>query len=213
MRSASQPVWKRAAWTGSAISVRLVCLVLLFTGCGGGGFPGGEEPASPVSVSAAESASSDAADLHFVQSMVPHHDQAIVMSGMVLEKTGIRPEVRAVAEATKAFHGSQLEKMNTWSGAQERSAHGEAEEDRNAHHGGEGGRMTEAQMMELDIAEVATAQVLFLDGMIRHHRGAVAMAETEVRDGKNPDAIALAEAIIENHAREVATMVDLRAKI
>ena len=170
-------------------------------------------PASPGSASGEENASNNAADLHFAQSMSSYHDQAIVMSSMVLEKTGIRPEVRAVAEATKAFHEPQLEKMNTWSWARERSAHGETEEDGNAHHGGEGGLMTEAQMMELDIADVATAQVLFLDGMIRHHQGAVAMAETEVRDGKNPDAIALAEALTVNHGREIATMVDLRAKI
>jgi uncharacterized protein (DUF305 family) len=42
---------------------------------------------------------------------------------------------------------------------------------------GENGLMSEKQMRELDTADGSTAQRPFLEGMIRHHQGAVVIAE------------------------------------
>ena len=47
--------------------------------------------------------------------------------------------------------------------------------------------------------------------MIEHHRGAVAMAKTEIQDGKNPEAIALARKIISDQESEIAEMQRLLA--
>jgi uncharacterized protein (DUF305 family) len=38
-------------------------------------------------------------------------------------------------------------------------------------------------MAELDMADGSSGQRLFLEGMIRHHQGAVAIAEAEVAAG------------------------------
>lgn len=45
--------------------------------------------------------------------------------------------------------------------------------------------------------------------MIRHHEGAVDMARDEVNDGQNPEAVALAEDIIDAQESEIAEMEQL----
>jgi uncharacterized protein (DUF305 family) len=42
--------------------------------------------------------------------------------------------------------------------------------------------------------------------MIRHHEGAIEMAETVKADGSNPDVIALADAVITAQQAEIAEM-------
>jgi uncharacterized protein (DUF305 family) len=49
--------------------------------------------------------------------------------------------------------------------------------------------------------------------MIQHHEGAVKMSKTEVAGGKNPDAIALAQAIISSQQAEITTMESLLTKL
>ena len=49
--------------------------------------------------------------------------------------------------------------------------------------------------------------------MIQHHEGAVEMAQEEVDNGQNSDAVALAETIIEAQTTEIATMKDLLATL
>ena len=55
------------------------------------------------------------------------------------------------------------------------------------------------------------ASTLYLEQMIVHHEGAIDMAETQVADGQNPDAIALAEKIIDDQTAEIQQMRDLLA--
>jgi uncharacterized protein (DUF305 family) len=54
---------------------------------------------------------------------------------------------------------------------------------------------------------------MFLEMMIVHHQGAVRMAETELADGANPDAKALAESIKTSQTAEIATMQQLLATL
>ena len=51
-------------------------------------------------------------------------------------------------------------------------------------------------MRALKAADAAEGQKMYLEGMITHHQGAIKMAQTEIADGKNPDAIALANSIV-----------------
>jgi uncharacterized protein (DUF305 family) len=56
-------------------------------------------------------------------------------------------------------------------------------------------------------------QRLFLERMIRHHQGAIKMAQAEIASGKNPNAITLAKNIAESQQAEVDTMTELLNKI
>jgi uncharacterized protein (DUF305 family) len=56
----------------------------------------GHNSASPATSSSATPVGEfNEADVMFVQMMIPHHEQAVDMSDMVLSKSGINPEVEA----------------------------------------------------------------------------------------------------------------------
>jgi uncharacterized protein (DUF305 family) len=76
--------------------------------------------------------------------------------------------------------------------------------------GGEmNGMMTESQMNELSQATGAELDQLYLELMIAHHEGAIEMAQTELKDGKNPAALKLAQEIIDTQEAEIEQMQDL----
>ncbi|HBS74835.1 MAG TPA: DUF305 domain-containing protein, partial [Microbacterium sp.] len=54
---------------------------------------------------------------------------------------------------------------------------------------------------------------LFLEQMILHHQGAIEMAEAELQDGKNADALALAQAVVDTQSAEITTMQDLLTQL
>nr|WP_277813308.1 DUF305 domain-containing protein [Cellulosimicrobium sp. MM] len=71
--------------------------------------------------------------------------------------------------------------------------------------------MSEEDMQALDAAQGAEAGQLFLEQMIVHHEGAVEMAQTQVDEGENADAVAMAQEIVETQQAEISTMEDLLA--
>ena len=50
----------------------------------------------------------------FARMMIPHHQQAIEMSDMILAKQGIDPRVIDLAKQIKAAQGPEIEKMQGW---------------------------------------------------------------------------------------------------
>ena len=148
------------------------------------GMPMGDSSVSPAG-------DFNEADVTFVQGMIPHHQQAIDMSDMILAKEGVHPEVTALAEQIKAAQQPEIDTMNGWLSAWRRDMDAGGGNG-GGHHGGEGGIMTEEQMRQWDMANASDGQRLFLEGMIRHHQGAIQMANTELAEGKNNEAINLA---------------------
>jgi uncharacterized protein (DUF305 family) len=68
------------------------------------------------------------------------------------------------------------------------------------------GMMSAADMQALRDAQGVDAAKLFLTQMIEHHKGAIAMAQTEVDDGQNAQAKAMAQTIIDTQQQEITTM-------
>ncbi len=71
------------------------------------------------------------------------------------------------------------------------------------------GMMSDADMGQLEQANGAAFDKLFLEGMIRHHEGAVTMAQEEQAKGQFPEAKALALRIIEAQQAEITEMKGL----
>ena len=71
------------------------------------------------------------------------------------------------------------------------------------------GMMSADDMAELEDAQDATFDELFLTMMVEHHEGAVEMARAEQKDGKNADAVELAEEIEVAQTEEISTMREL----
>ena len=51
------------------------------------------------------------ADVKFAQTMIPHHEQAIEMSDILLAKSGIDPEVTKLAQQIKDAQGPEMTTM------------------------------------------------------------------------------------------------------
>ena len=71
------------------------------------------------------------------------------------------------------------------------------------------GMMSDAQMQELNAATGADFDRLFLQLMIVHHEGAIEMSDTEIAQGSNLAALALAESIKTSQTAEIAEMQQL----
>jgi uncharacterized protein (DUF305 family) len=136
--------------------------------------------------------------------MIPHHQQAVEMSEMLLAKDDIDPAVADLAQRIMDAQGPEIDTMSGW-----------LEEwgvDSSVHEGmdhGDDGMMSEEDMAELEDATGSDASRLFLEQMIQHHEGAIDMAQDEVDDGQNPDAVALAQEIVDTQQAEIEEMQEL----
>lgn len=157
---------------------------------------------------AQENADVNEADVMFATMMLPHHEQAIEMSDIVLEKDDVDPDVRALAEQIKAAQGPEIEQLEGWLEEWGADADDMGSMD-HGDHGSMSGMMSEADLEELRSADGQEASRLFLEQMIEHHRGAVEMAETQVEDGRSPEAVELARTIVETQNEEIEQMESL----
>ena len=155
----------------------------------------------------------NAQDMNFARNMVPHHQQAITMSDLALSRS-TNAQVQGLATRIKAAQGPEISLMQgwlkTWGAAT--SGHGD-------HGGGMGGMGTGGERMPGMVSGASMAALgsasgpgfdrLFLQGMIAHHRGAVDMANVQLRDGKFAPAKQLAGRIIDSQEKEIAEMEQL----
>ena len=73
--------------------------------------------------------------------------------------------------------------------------------------------MSDQMMADLNGATGTEAARLYLEGMIRHHQGAIEASETELVDGAYPPALKLADEIKQGQAAEITTMQALLASL
>lgn len=154
------------------------------------------------------------ADLDFVRNMIPHHEQAVEMSDILLAKPDIDPRVVDLANEIKAAQGPEIDQMQTWLDQWgdpdvEQTPPAGAEHGGHGAHGEMAGMLTEQELNQLRDAEGVDASRLFLTQMIAHHDGAVAMAQNEIDQGQSAEAIDLATAIIDTQQREIDTMREI----
>ena len=81
------------------------------------------------------------------------------------------------------------------------------------HGGGDGGMATAGELEEFEKADGTTGQRMYLEMMTAHHKGAIAMAQAEIADGENPEAIEMAKEIVATQQQEITVMADLLAKL
>ncbi|WP_438354464.1 DUF305 domain-containing protein [Microbacterium sp. CJ88] len=194
----------RAAATAAITLTALLALAGCAGTTGSGSMPGMDHGGSS---SAAPAADANDADIMFATMMIEHHTQAVDMADTLLSKDGIDERVIALAEQIKAAQQPEIDQMKGWLedwGADPMSTGG-------MDHGS--GMMSDSDMQALDDATGVEAARLFLEQMITHHQGAIDMAQTELEYGSNPDALALAQTIIDTQTAEIATMQDLLTQL
>ncbi|MHC5794865.1 DUF305 domain-containing protein [Lacisediminihabitans sp. FW035] len=159
---------------------------------------------SPGSTSAKNTGAFNDSDVAFAMGMVPHHEQAVEMADMILAKSGIDPKVIDIAMRIKAAQQPEITEMTAWL-----KTWGSPMGSMSGMSGMDSGMMSDGDMASLDDATGIEASRLFLLQMTTHHQGAIAMAKTEISDGKNPDAITLAQGIATGQAAEITEMASI----
>lgn len=154
----------------------------------------------------------NAADAMFATMMIPHHEQAVMMSGLMLDEESISPKIRELAEQIKAAQGPEIQRMSEWLKAWGEpvpvGGHGMGH-DMNGDGKAMEGMLSAEQLEELEAAQGTEAERLFLKQMIEHHKGAIAMAKQEIEQGSNPAAVKLAEDIVSAQKAEIEKMQQL----
>jgi uncharacterized protein (DUF305 family) len=123
------------------------------------------------------------ADVTFMRGMIDHHSQALVMTGLVEERTDDR-DIRLLAERMEISQQDEIDQMAKW--LQDRAQ--PLREDGHAGHGDMPGMLTEGQLAELEAAKGDAFDRLFLEYMIQHHEGALQMVRDLYKAGGGQEA-------------------------
>lgn len=123
-----------------------------------------------------------AADVHFMQGMVPHHAQAVRMTAMVPSRSS-REDVKAMAERMRVSQVDEIELIRMWLADRGEDVPAADATHHHMHHGGMHhamlmpGMLTEEEFAQLEAASGVAFDRLFLTLMIRHHEGALVMVD------------------------------------
>lgn len=152
-------------------------------------------------------------DLRFIDAMIPHHRGAIDMANEALQ-TSKRPEIKALAQnIIKAQNREENELMRKWRKAWYPKAP-EAPVAYDSQQGKMVAMTTEQKdrmMMKLDLgAADAEFDLRFMNAMIPHHEGAIAMAKDALTKAQHAEIRQLANEIIASQQAEIDQMKQWR---
>ena len=143
----------------------------------------------------------------FARDMSVHHAQAVEMAGLIRDRTE-DPDLRFLAEDIMLSQQNQIGQMRAWLDLWALPAAGRGEPMAWMGMGGMPmtGMASVAQLDELRRADGVEAERLFLELMIEHHRGGVAMADAVVDRTDDPVVSRLATAMSTSQASEIDLM-------
>ena len=179
---------KTKMWLAPLAALALLALAAVAVGCGGDD-NSGRKPSS----------SGNATDAAFITDMTTHHQGAIEMAE-VAKKRAEHPEIRQLADNIISAQKGEISVMDTI--GRDMRAMG-------MHEGGHMG-MSQSQMgMDMDMPMLRRAKPFdraFIDMMVPHHRGAIAMAKQLLKKGEQPGLRKMADDIISTQTDEIAQM-------
>jgi uncharacterized protein (DUF305 family) len=180
---------KTKTWMALLAVVALIALAAVALGCGDDSDNSG--------------AGGNKTDAAFITDMTAHHQGAIEMA-RIAQKKAEHPEIRKLADDIVAAQQGEISGMEA------------IRDDMHAtgQHGGGHMGMSEAEMgMDMDPAELDDAEPFdraFIDAMVPHHEGAIAMAKQLLESGDQPALRKMAQDIIDAQTKEIAQMREWR---
>ena len=153
--------------------------------------------------------SANEADAEFVRMMIPHHHQALVMSGLASDRTG-NAEVLALADRIVAEQTVEIGTMQQWQAfngfdvtdpvvAYEAMMQNPAMIEMM-------GMATQAELELLATLSGGAFDELFLRLMIDHHQGAVDMCVRVMTDGQEPVLQSMATEMLTTQSTQIVQM-------
>ncbi len=154
------------------------------------------------------------ADVDFATGMIEHHAQAIQMANFTIGREGIDPRIGELAEEIRVAQTGEIDRMADWlrGWGEPVPETGFATGDSHAHEMGSSGdeahsdlpgMMTSDEMGVLAEAPDEVFARMWIEMMIEHHEGAIAMSAEVADDGRHDDLAALAAEIAAMQALEV----------
>jgi uncharacterized protein (DUF305 family) len=158
-------------------------------------------------------------DRHFIEMMIPHHQDAIAMADLALSRAK-RPEVKKMAEAVKKAQTSEVQEMRTWYKqwyGKEVPVHARTDMGMMGDHHGQSrgtgsgmmGMGQDMMSMKTDLNALKQAPDFdreFVRQMIPHHQMAVKMAQMALERATHPEIRTLAQSIITSQSAEIVQM-------
>jgi uncharacterized protein (DUF305 family) len=120
------------------------------------------------------------ADIDFMSGMIPHHAQAVIMAGWA-PSHGARSDIAILCERMVVGQADEIRSMQQWLGDRGLSVPDAASTRMRMKMNGiehdmlMPGMLNDEEMAELDKARGSEFDRLFLQGMIKHHQGAIDM--------------------------------------
>ena len=181
----------------------IVSLIVVLAACGSSHNMDGMNKSESETEMVGSSADFNDEDVHFLQMMIPHHEQAIEMSDIALDPTiEASDAVKGLAAQIKGAQDPEITQMNKWL-----TDLGKTEMDSSMDMSGKmDGMLTADQLMNLGTLRGAEFDSAWIKAMIGHHEGAVEMATVVIAKGSNSQVRILAEAIIIGQQKEIGTL-------
>ena len=201
--------------------------VLTLTGCDGGdrdeaadegpsivqGAAPGEQPTtlSEDELDDLETPAHTDADISFMQGMILHHQQALDMTALVNERTD-RDDIPLLARRLEISQRDEIAQMERWLEARGADTTHHGEHDHASHLPG---MLTAAELTALRATSGAAFDRLFLQSMIRHHAGAIAMVERLQADGggQEPQISVFTDHVVADQGVEISRMTQLLSQL
>ena len=146
-------------------------------------------------------------DVRFMQGMIAHHAQALEMTALLPSRTN-REEMRLLARRIELSQADEIGMMQRWL-----KTRGQTVPDVHEHHDHGAvlmpGMLTAAEMSRLEAASGQAFDRLFLESMIRHHDGALAMVNdlfSAEGAGQEPEIYAFASDVDADQRIEIDRM-------
>lgn len=171
----------------------------------------GLRPGLGQNLNQGSNANASVMDAHFIEQMIPHHEDAITMANLALEKSN-RSEIRELAHNIIDSQSKEIGQMKEWYKEWFGRELPEGDEVMNVHGMMQGTRMhmgmmgSEADMKRLENA--SDFDKVFIEEMIPHHQMAVMMASMLKNGTAKPEMRQLADDIISAQTKEIDQMRD-----
>ena len=179
----------KKTWLGLLAALAVIALAAVAAGCG----------SDDDSTSTKSSSTGNATDVAFISDMTTHHQGAIDMAKLARGRAE-HAEVKQLADHIVGAQEREISVMETIrDDMQNMGEHGDAHMDMDKHAIG----------MDMDMTALKNAKPFdkaFIDAMVPHHQGAVAMAKKLLEKSEQPGLHKMAGDIISAQTKEIAQM-------
>ena len=137
------------------------------------------------------------ADVAFATAMVEHHAQAIQMANFTIGREGLDPRIAELAEEIRVSQTAEIDELagllRSWgedvpeTGFATGDSHSHDDDMADGDHADMPGMMSAAEMEELAGAPDAAFAEQWMQMMIEHHEGALAMVDDVQADGEHEE--------------------------